>query len=52
LQLHERSQEFIGAHDETLPVVAVCVCNPDRSPVTIDPMEESDSSVTFRGLRT
>jgi hypothetical protein len=26
LQLHERSQEFIGAHDETLSVVAVCVC--------------------------
>jgi hypothetical protein len=27
---------FIGMHNETLSVVAVCVCNPDRSPVGIN----------------
>ena len=30
LQFHERSQHFIGAHNETLPV-AMCVHNPDCS---------------------
>jgi hypothetical protein len=39
-------------HDETLSVIAMRVCDPDCSPVTVDPMGKSDSSVTFRGLRT
>ena len=30
------SQLFIGVHNETLPVVAMCVCNPDRAPVRIN----------------
>jgi len=34
-QFHKRSQDFIGTHNETLSVVAMCVCNPDRSPLTI-----------------
>jgi hypothetical protein len=34
-QFHERSQHFIGTHDETLSV-AVCVHNPDRSPFKVE----------------
>jgi hypothetical protein len=34
LQFHERSQDFIGAHDETLSV-AMGVHNPDRLPFKI-----------------
>jgi hypothetical protein len=29
----KRSQLFFRAHDETLSVAAMSVCNPDRSPV-------------------
>jgi hypothetical protein len=29
-------QLFIGAHNEALTVIAMCVCNPDRSPVGIN----------------
>jgi hypothetical protein len=32
-QFNKSSQLFIRADDETLSVVAMCVCNPDRSPV-------------------
>jgi len=35
LQFHERSQHFIGTHDETLSV-AMCVNNPDRPPFKIE----------------
>jgi len=35
LQFQKRSQNFIGAHDETVSV-ATCVCTPDRSPFAID----------------
>jgi len=34
LQFHERSQLFIGTHNETLSV-AVCVNNPGRPPLRI-----------------
>ena len=30
-QLHKRSQLFLRMHNETLSVVAMRVCNPDRS---------------------
>jgi hypothetical protein len=33
---HERKQLFIRMHNETLPIVAVRVSNPDRLPVGID----------------
>jgi hypothetical protein len=33
--LHKRGQQFIRSHDETLSVVTMCVCNPDRSPIGI-----------------
>ena len=35
-QFHERRPLFIRVHDETLSVVAMRVCNPDRSPVGIN----------------
>jgi hypothetical protein len=34
-QFHKRSQLFIRTQNETLSVVAMCVCNPHRSPITI-----------------
>jgi len=34
--LDKRRQFFIRVHNETLTVVAVRVCNPDRSPVGIN----------------
>jgi hypothetical protein len=27
----------IRAHDEAVTVVAMCLCNPDRSPVAVNP---------------
>jgi hypothetical protein len=36
LEFNECSQLFIGLHNVTLPVVAMPVCNPDRSPVGIN----------------
>ena len=35
-QFNKRRQLFIRVHNETLSVVAVRMCNPDRSPVGID----------------
>jgi hypothetical protein len=32
-QLQKRTQDVIRTHNETLSIVAVCICNPDRSPV-------------------
>jgi hypothetical protein len=51
-QFDKRGQLFIRTHHETLSVAGMHINNPDRSPVTVDPMGKSDSSVTFRGLRT
>jgi hypothetical protein len=48
----KRGQPFIRTHSVTHSVAAMRVCDPDCSPVTVDPMGKSDSSVTFRGLRT
>jgi hypothetical protein len=33
---HKSGQLFIRVHNETLAVAAMCVCNPDRSPVGIN----------------
>jgi len=35
-EFEKRSQFFIRTHNETLSVVAVCVCNPDCSPLEIN----------------
>jgi hypothetical protein len=43
-------QIFIGAHNETLSVIAVGVCNPDRSPVGINRMASSQR-VMFSGAK-
>jgi len=34
-EFQKRSQDFIRVHNETLSVVAVCVSNPNRSPVPL-----------------
>ena len=34
-EFHKRRQLFIRAHNETLAVAAMCVCNPDRWPFGI-----------------
>jgi hypothetical protein len=31
-EFQKNRQQFISTHNETLPVVAMRVCNPDRSP--------------------
>jgi len=36
IRVEESRQLFIGVHDEPLSVAAVCVRNPDCSPVTIE----------------
>jgi hypothetical protein len=35
-KLDKRRLLFIRMHDETLPVIAMRICNPDRSPVGIN----------------
>jgi hypothetical protein len=35
-EFQKASQLFIGTHNEPLSIVAMCVCNPDRSPVGIN----------------
>jgi hypothetical protein len=35
-EFQKRAQLFIRTHNETLSVVAMCVCNPDCSPVGIE----------------
>ena len=35
-EFHKRSQLFIPTHNETLSVVAMCVCDPDRLPVGVN----------------
>jgi hypothetical protein len=35
-KFHKSSQLFILAYNDSLPVVAMCVCNPDCSPVAIN----------------
>src|SRR5215471_12887417 len=32
LQFQKRGQQFIGAHNETLSIIAMCVSNPDCAP--------------------
>jgi hypothetical protein len=40
LQFNKRSQLFIGTHDETHSVIAMRVCNPDRSPASMIPLSK------------
>jgi hypothetical protein len=36
LKFEKRRQFFIGMHNEPLSIAAMCVSNPDRSPVGIN----------------
>jgi len=50
-----RSQLFIRVHNETLSVVAMRVCNPDRSPFGIDssggPTRDAPKTIRFLNAR-
>jgi hypothetical protein len=46
-QFHERSQHFIGAHDETLSVTAMRVNNPNRSPLNIESCDPAETPSGF-----
>jgi hypothetical protein len=35
LQFQKRSQQFIGAYNETLPVAAMRIGNPNRPPLAV-----------------
>jgi hypothetical protein len=35
-KFNKRAELFVGVHNEAPPVAAMCVCNPDRSPLGID----------------
>jgi hypothetical protein len=47
LLIPQRSQLFICTHNETLSIVAVCVCNPDRSPVGINRCDTAPTPTGF-----
>ena len=46
LQFHKCSQHFIGAYDETLSI-AMCVNNPDRSPLAIHSFDPAQAKTDF-----
>jgi hypothetical protein len=46
-EFQKRSQLFIHAHNETFSVIAVCVCNPDRSPVGINRRDAAPTPTGF-----
>jgi hypothetical protein len=46
-KVQKRSQLFIRVHNETLPVVAVCVSNEDRSPVGINRRDTAPTPTSF-----
>jgi hypothetical protein len=46
-EFHEGDQLFIRTHNETLSVVAMCVCNPDRSPVGINRCDAAPTPTGF-----
>jgi hypothetical protein len=46
-QFQKRSQLFIRAHNETLSVVAMCVCNEDRSPTRIHGCDAAPTPTGF-----
>jgi hypothetical protein len=46
-KFQKRSQLFIGVHNETLSVIAMCVCNPDCSPVGIHCCHAAPAPIDF-----
>ena len=49
-EVNKRGQLFIRVHNETLSVVAMCVCNPDRSTSKIQRLGKSPSFMTDSAL--
>jgi hypothetical protein len=47
IQVPEMPSASIRTHNETLPVAAVCVCNPDRSPARIYRCDTTPTSTGF-----
>jgi hypothetical protein len=50
-EFNERGQLFIRAHNETLSVAAMCVCNPDRSLVGIERRDAAPTPTAGRAVR-
>jgi hypothetical protein len=46
-QFQKRSQYFIRVHNETLSAIAMCVCNPDRSPLAIQSRHSAPAASGF-----
>jgi len=46
-KFHKRRQLFMGVHNETLSVVAMCVCNEDCSPVGIHRCNAAPTPTAF-----
>jgi hypothetical protein len=46
-EFEKRCPIFIRAHNETLSVIAVCACNPDRSPVGINRRDTAQTPTCF-----
>jgi hypothetical protein len=46
-QFHKRRQLFIRVHNETLPIIAMRVCNPDCSPFGINRCEAAPTPTGF-----
>jgi len=46
-ELEKRRQLFLRVHNKTLSVVAMCVCNPDRSPVGINRCDAAPTPTGF-----
>jgi hypothetical protein len=51
-EFHKRGQLFIRVHNETLSVVAVCVSNPDRSPIGINRCDAAPPPTGFAKVVT
>jgi hypothetical protein len=47
LQFQKRGQLFIRSHNETLSVIAMCVCDPDRLPVGINRRDAAPTPTGF-----
>jgi hypothetical protein len=47
LKFKKRSQLFIRTHNKTLPVAAMRINNPDRSPLSIDGLDPAQTSTGF-----
>ena len=49
-EFQKSGQLFLRSHNETLSVVSMCVCNPDRSPIGIHCCNAAPASTGFAGI--